>query len=181
MQPFSGDGSDSIKFWRRIWPALEATEARPASSVPKCSASTNCTSARVTDILDEWRQDMPVPVHLHLFRNQPIARRRALRSAPKAHLLGGSSPPAASSFSNPNSRKQTYPRSLISPRVRTRTSSVPRMRQTSSSLRLGCASAWNAILNGISRSVFKFELCPPLAGQWLRGIRVLPLQPRVLC
>ena len=106
-----------------------------------------------TDSLDEWRQDMPVPVHLRLFRNQLITRPSAPPNAPKALL--GSSPLTVSSFFNPNSRKQRYPRSLISRRVRTRTLSVPQMRQTSSSLKLGCASAWSAILNGTSRSVVK--------------------------
>jgi hypothetical protein len=136
------------------WGAAEARAAPFMSSVQR-SASTDST-----DSLDEWRQDMPVPVHLRLFRNQLITRPSAPPNAPKALL--GSSPLTVSSFFNPNSRKQRYPRSLISRRVRTRTSSVPQMRQTSSSLRLGCASAWSAILNGTSRSVSSF--CLPWFG-----------------
>ncbi len=108
----------------------------------------------LTDRLDEWRQDMPVPVHLRLFPNRRMARPGAPPNAPKALL--GSSPLTVFSSFNPNSRKQNYPRSLISRRVRTRSLSVPQMRQTSSSLKSGCASAWSAMLNGTSRSVASF-------------------------
>jgi hypothetical protein len=106
---------------------------------PPFTYGVRCAQRVLTDSLDEWRQDMPVPVHLRLFQNQRIARPSAPPNAPKALL--GSSPLTVFSFFNPNSRKQTYPRSLISRRARTRSLSVPQMRQTSSSLESGCVSA----------------------------------------
>jgi hypothetical protein len=103
------------------------------------------------DSVDEWRQSMPVLVHHLPLKDQLKAHQSVPRSAPKARPE--SSPLSGFSFFKPNSRTQTYPRFSISRRRRTRTLLVPQMRPTSLSPRLGCASAWSAILPGTSLSV----------------------------
>jgi len=83
-----------------------------------------------TAIVDEWRQSMPaLPHHRLLGDRLRRVHPSAPPSAPKGHRE--SSPLIASSSFKPSFRTQRYLRSLISQRKRTRTLSVPRMRQIS--------------------------------------------------